>query len=247
VEFEGEVSRERAITYGDDDLTDAEDDFETWAGRIAVTHFLSRKLDLLAEYSFAGTDFFRDGGENEDFIVHGPSAGFRYRLGDNLPIQLTFGFLEREQEVSGRETAITVNGNLGQWEFFRNATLQFTVSSGYTDSNLGAEQLGFGFYYDAQLILGYRFHRDWRTEFQGYYRKNRFIDNEENEDPGEEVRDDRIQEYRTVLSYQMRRWLSFQISYAYRDVNATETEDSYTENRVTVQVGVTTPRPFRVY
>ncbi len=247
MEFEGEVSRERAVTYGEDGLSDAEDDFETWSGRVAITYFLSRRLDLLAGYTFAETDFFRDGGRNEDFLVHGPSAGFRYRLGDDLPVQLTLGFLERDRAVGGRETAITVNGTLGQWEFYRNATLRFDVSSGYTDSNLGAEPLGFGFFYDAQLILGYRFHRDWLAEFRGYYRKNRFVDFEENEDPRGEVRDDRIQEYRTVLSYQMRRWLSFQLSHAYRDVNATETEDSYTENRVMFQVGVTTPNPFRAY
>jgi hypothetical protein len=247
MEFEGEVSRQRAVTYGNDNLSDPDDDFETWSGRIAVTRFLSRKLDIIGGYAYASTDFFRDDGENEDYSVHGPSVGFRYRLKEDLPVQLTVGFLERDQEISGRETAVTLNGTLGEWEFYRHATLQFNASSGYTDSNLGAEPLGFGFYYDARLILGYRFHQDWRAEFQGYYRKNRFTDFEDQEEPSGEVRDDRIQEYTAGLSYQMRRWLFFQITYVYRDVNATEVEDSYTENRVTFRVGLSSDRPFRIY
>lgn len=247
MELEGEISRERAVTYGEDNLSNAEDDFETWSGRIAATHFLSRKLDILGDYTYAKTDFFRDGGASEDYTVQGPSVGFRYRLKEDLPVQLTVGFLERDQEVSGRETAITFNGTLGEWEFYRRATLQFNASSGYTDSNLGAEPLGFGFFYDARLILGYRLHRDWRADFQGYYRKNRFTDFEDRTDAFGEVRDDRIQEYTAALSYQMRRWLFFQVTYVYRDVNATEVEDSYTENRVTFHVGLSAERPFRIY
>jgi hypothetical protein len=247
MEFEGDVSRERAITYGSDDLTDAADDFETWSGKIAVTRFLTRKLDLLGSYQFSRTDFFRDDGENEDYVVHGPSLGFRYRFDEDLPVELSIGFLERKQKFSGSETAITVNGSLGQWEFYRHATIQFGVSSGYTDSNLGAERLGFGFFYDAQMILGYRLHRNWQAEASGYYRKNRFLDYQDRNDPTGEIRDDRIQEYRASLSYQMRTWLALQIAYAYRDVNATEAEDSYTENRVTFRMNVSAPRPFRLY
>jgi hypothetical protein len=247
MEFEGEVSRERAITYGSDDLTDAADDFETWSGNISVTRFLTRNLDLLGSYRFSQTNFFRDGGENEDYFVHGPSAGFRYRFDEDLPIELTAGFLERNQELSGRETAITVNGSLGKWEFYRRATIQFDVSSGYTDSNFGAERLGFGFFYDAQMILGYRIHRNWQAEFSGYYRKNRFLDYQDRNDRTGEIRDDRIQEYGASLSYQMRTWLALQIAYAYRDVNATDTEDSYTENRVTLRMNVSPTRPIRLY
>lgn len=247
MEFEGDFFRERAITYGSDDLTDAADDFETWSGKIAVTRFLTRNLDLLGSYQFSRTDFFRDDGDNEDYVVHGPSLGFRYRFNENLPIQLTAGFLERDQEASGRETAITVNGSLGQWEFYRNATIQFNVSSGYTDSNLGAERLGFGFFYDAEMILGYRFHRNWIGEASANYRKNRFLDYQDRNDPTGEIRDDRIQEYRASISYQMRTWFALQIAYAYRDVNATEAEDSYAENRVTFRMNVSAPRPIRAY
>lgn len=246
LELDGEISRERAITYGNDGRTDASDDFETWSGRLMVTHFFRRNLDIFGEYTYAHTDFFRDDGNNEDYTVQGPTLGFRYQLAEEIPLELSLGYLVREQERSGREAAITVNGALGEWAFVRSGTLRFDATSGYTDTNLGAERLGFGFYYDAELVLAYRFSPEWSASMRGYYRRNRFLDYEDRQDPTGEIRDDRISEFSAGLSYQMWRWLFLQIRYAYRDVKATEAEDSYTENRVTVQIGVSPPRPWRV-
>jgi hypothetical protein len=246
MEFDGEISRERAVTFGDDGLSDAADDFETWTGRLAVTRFLSRDLEIFGDYTYSRTDFFRDDGGNENYTVQGPSLGFRYRMAEDIPIQLGIGYLLRDQEISGREGAFTLNGSVGQWEFARDATLRFDVSSGYTESNLGAERLGFGFYYDAQLNLGYRFDPYWTADAGAYYRKNRFLDYEDRTDPTGETRDDRILEYRAGLSYRMRTWLFFRLGYAFRDVSATDEVDDYSENRVTFQMGVSPPRPWRI-
>lgn len=242
--FDLDMYRERAVTYGNDGLSDPADDFETSEGTFRATRFLRRNLDVFAEYTFGQTDFFRDDGGNEDFFFHGPTLGFDYRIREDLPLALSVGYLVRDQERSGREDAITFNGSVGEWEFVRDATLRFSAESGYNQSNLGAERLGFGFYYDAYLVLGYRIDHRWTAEASARYQRNRFLDYEDNRDPFGETRDDRVQEYGAGFVYRPRRWATLRLRYVYRTVESTEPGDSYRENRVTLQVGLTPARPI---
>ncbi len=246
--IETEFYYKKAITYDDDnDLTDPTDDFNTWFGSAEIYRQFNRQWKGIFGFRYSRTDFqgpdvFDPDGEDfeEDYTVYEPSAGVEYLMMDELPLALRVGYLIREKEFSGTESAITVNGRLGAWQFVRNGSLKFNVASGYDESLLDAERLGFGFYYNADLAIDYIFSKNLKGDVYGFYERNRFID-------FEDTRNDRVIEVGTGLSYTPLRWLLLNFSYRHREVDSTEENDSYRENRIMMKAVLSPYRPFQLY
>ncbi len=245
MEADGYVTK--AITYTSEGLTDHSDDFETWYGSLTLTHQFERRLEGFVRYMTSATDYVGDSENNEeyeDYILYEPSAGFRYVLAEGLPVSLSLGYLVRDKKFTGKESAITINGELGSWKFCRYGSAKFSVVSGYNEDHFGPENLGFGFYYKADASVEYVFSQYVTGRVYGRYLRNRYLDNEET---GGETRNDKHREAGAGLVFQPQKWMSVRVDYIWRDVSSTDEQDSYEENRILLKIGLSPARGIRIW
>ncbi|MEZ4526349.1 MAG: outer membrane beta-barrel protein [Desulfobacterales bacterium] len=245
IEAEGYITK--AITYNSENLTDLSDDFETWRGSLTLTHQFGRRLEAFFSYMHSATDYMGDDEKNddyEDYILYEPSAGFRYILAEGLPFSLSMGYLVRDKKLTGKESAITLNGELGSWKFCRYGSAKFSASSGYNEDYFGPDNLGFGFYYRADASVEYVFSQYVTGRLYGRYLRNRYLDNEET---GGETRNDKNRELGAGLVFQPQKWWFLSADYIYRNVSSTDEQDSYKENRILLKIGVSPARGIRIW
>ncbi len=229
--LESDTSYEKGISYDNHGLTDPSDDFDAWKFNIRITKQFTRNFEFFFQYHQALMNFKNNDETDtahEDYKVFEPSFGFQYNFTDKIPMSLTIGYLIRDME-SGKENMITLNGKIGDWEFAKNASLNFMASSGYNQDNFGAEQMGFGFYYDARLNVNYIFSKYIKGNIYGLYKRNRYLDNEGIKD--KDTRDDSTKEIGAGFDIKPYKWMLINISYKFRDVNTTIDKNSYTDNR----------------
>lgn len=220
---------EKAITYTGEGMSDTSDDFKTWYGLIKVNKKVNHRLDAFIQYGQTIMDFMGDDMDTPDYIVYEPSTGIKYILAQDIPLSLSVGYLVRDIDHKGLESAITINGELGAWKFTRYGDISFKASSGYEEDYLGAEHLGFGIYYDAGFNINYIFSRYISGKFSGFYKRNKYLDLEE-------TRNDKTKEIRCSLIFQPAKSFFMGIDYSIRDINSTLEQDSYKENRIILKI-----------
>ncbi len=242
--MEAEGSCTKAITYTSEGLTDPSDDFESWQGSLMLTHQFGRHLEGFVRYASSSTDYMRDDGKNEDYILYEPSAGIKYILAEGIPLSLSMGYLVRDKKLTGKESAITFNGELGAWKFCRYGFAKFSAASGYNEDHFGPENLGFGFYYNADANVEYIFSKYITGSVYGRYQRNRYLDNEES---GGETRNDRNREVGAGLVFQPWKWWFMRVDYIHRNVSSTDDQDSYDDNRILLKMGISPARGIRIW
>jgi len=234
----------KAITYTSEGLTDPSDDFETWYGSVKLTHQFHRHLEIFARYASSATDYIGSDGTDEDYTLYEPSFGIRYLPAKGLPMNLSVGYLVRDKKQTGKEAAITVNGELGPWKFAKYGSVKFKADSGYNEDHFGPENLGFGFYYNADLSAEYIFSQHVKGTAYGRYQRNRYLDNEET---GGETRNDKSREIGAGLVFHPEKWWSVRLDYIHRDVSSTDEQDSYEDNRILLKLGISPARGIRIW
>ncbi len=245
---ETDVYYNKSITYTDEGLSDPSDDFQNAYASFTLTRQFSRKLEAFVTYTLSRTEYRGKGAgtdeDSEDYTVHEPSLGIRYILAEGLPLHLRIGYLVRNKEITGKESAITLNGDLGTWKFCRYGSVTFRAASGYNEDHFGAENLGFGFYYNADMKAEYVFSHYLTGNMYGRYLRNRYLDNEEK---GGDTRNDRTWELGCGLTYQSEKWWFMRLDYIYRNVNSTASEDSYEDNRIILKMGLSPGKGIRIW
>ncbi len=218
-------------------FSESSEDFNNWYGSLKLTKKFTRHLEGVVQYAHTIMDFKGDG---EDYKIYDPSVGVSYTLSEGVPLSLTIGYFTRDRQESKNESALSVNGDIGKtWMFSRYGSLSFATSSGYDESYFGAEKLGFGIYYDAQCTAKYAFTKYLSGNIYGSYRKDKYMDIEEN------TRNDETREAGSGLTYR-KKWLSVMLNYFYRTVESTSGENDYEENRIHLKVMLSPFRPIRI-
>ncbi len=227
-----------SVSYMDGRFSDATKDFNNWNGSIKLSKQFSSRLTGFVQYAHTKTKFSEGG--NESYNIYDPSIGFTYLLGDKIPLTLSLGYFIRDMEFSQDEAALSLNGNIGKSWTFGRTTINFTGNSGYDQSYFGAQALGFGVFYDIKSALKHSFSRDTIGDVFASYRKDKYLDlknsrNDENREAGAGI---------TWFLFQ--KWASVRLGYTYRDVISTSSENSYTENRVSLMFSISDPRLLRI-
>ena len=97
--------------------------------------------------------------DTENYNIYNPSAGVRWRISEDADFTLDVGYFVRDREESDDDAGLTVDGDLGKTWRFRRGSIGINGSSGYRESYLDAENLGFSLYYGAECEAEYSFTR----------------------------------------------------------------------------------------
>lgn len=213
------------------------EDFDNLSGGIRMNKAFSRRFSGFAGYRHEQIAF-RDP-EQADYTVHTPELGFSYQLTEEIPLSLSLGYPIRVMENGESQARFTLNGDLGKEWTFKRGAVSFSADSGYDMSYFGAEQLGFGYYYNVQGGGRYTFSEHLSATLSARFQKDEFTEKEDQRD------DTTTQLESGIIFRPPGKWLTVRLNYLYQTVDATEAIDSYTENRVTATVTLAPARPIR--
>lgn len=213
-------------------------DFTNYYGNTRMIARVNRHLDTSVGY--AHTEMVYDG-DNENYSIYNPYVGIDWAISEDSNFAIDAGYFMRDRETSEDEDGFTIDGDLATSWRFRRGSIRLSGSSGYRESYLDAENLGFSMYYGADCDAEYGFTK----EIRGYLFTSYDVDEYQDAAPGEEGRTD----YRTKVGGGITsiayRWLRLRLEYAFRFLDSTEDDYDYRENRVLLRISVVPPRPFR--
>lgn len=227
-----------SVSYMEGRFSDDTKDFDNWNSMIKLSKQFTNRLTGFVQYAHTMTKFSEGG--NENYNIYDPSVGFTYLLGDKIPLTLSLGYFIRDMEFSEDQAALSLNGNIGKSWTFGRTTINFSGTSGYDQSYFGAKALGFGLFYDIKSALRHSFSKDTTGDVFASYRKDKYIDLEN-------TRNDESREAGAgVTWFFFQKWASARLGYTYRDVISTLSENSYTENRISLMFSAADPRLLRI-
>ncbi len=212
-------------------LYDTSQDYDEWKGTLRVLRNLSRHVQLNAAYSHTSMTWDSPGDEN-DYQVYNPSAGIKYTFDEDGAMGLNLGYFIQDIDSRDNEKGLTVDGNIGRSWRFRGGAFSLNATSGYENSQLNTENLGFNVYYGVQSRLDYRFTRNLGTAIYAAYRNVDYV----NPGPLEDERKDDYVDAGCSLNWQIRKWLGTGLEYSYRNLDSNIDDNDYTVNRIMLKV-----------
>ena len=212
-------------------LYDVSQDYDEWKTTLRVLKNVSRHLQVNAAYSHTAVNW-DPGGDENDYQVYNPSAGIRYTFDENGSMGLNLGYFVQDIDSRDNEKGLTVDGNIGRSWRFRGGSFTLNANSGYENSQLNTENLGFNVYYGVQSRLDYRFTRNLGAAVFAAYRNVDYV----NPGPGEDERKDDFVDAGCSLNWQIRKWLGTGLEYSYRNLDSNIDDNDYTVNRIMLKV-----------
>ena len=208
------------------------DDFDTLKTTIRLSRQINHFMDIYAQYS---QSYMRYKGMSEDYDVSEPALGFSVAMDDAPLFSLQVGYYTMDRETSKDESGMTITGNLGRSFRFKKGSIHCKGSSGYEDSYLSAENLGFSIYHQAEAGLTYGVTPYLQYDFSIQARNDRYMN------LGYK-RIDTIYQAQTGISYLVMAWCTVRFAYEYLNVDVNtahiknqEHNDDYEENRLILE------------
>lgn len=204
------------------------DDFDNWQGGFTLTRQFTKKLSGNVRYAHTYMDF---DGVSLDYHVFDPSVGFSYVLDEDTSLSLNVGYFLQDRQDGDDESGLSLDGNIGKsWQFRRGAII-INGATGYGESYLGAENLGFTTYYQASARGNYSFTKSFSGRILGSFRKNDYVNTTDD-------RNDKIATASIGFTYDPLTisWFNVSLTYTYNKMDSSVDENDYEEDRVQLNV-----------
>ncbi len=243
---------------------DTAPDIEAWYSSLRVIRRLSRQMQV---YGQSRQRLVDQKGSLEDYVlttrrvledwnVYDLQLGTIYAPSENLAIELSGGVVYYDPGLTDDKTELA--GMLDVTKTFREGAVRLYAARGYgealftTRSDLGPSlftETGLSGNYPLTQYITLNAFVSYRRDDYGIDQRvllAQEIDPESPPIPDEELdRTDDLYGAGAGLTYELRSWVSFDLVYAYRNVESNLEIYSYDENRVTFYITLTTPRAFR--
>lgn len=206
-------------------------DFDNWLGTLKLNGHLTRRFSLFFQYDQIYRIF--TSGEDNNYVVYAPSAGFAYNITQNIYSRLGMGYYYHEIENESDQNNVFLNAEISTAWNYRRGSIGLTGLTGLSQNDFGAQNLGFQRFASMQITADYKFTRKLSGNARAYYRFGLTPIPEDYEDD-----DDLTTNYLQAglgFSYRPARWLSMRLGYTLNKYISSN-DDDYTENRALLTV-----------
>ena len=226
-------------------------DSDLWGGRFRLIRRFSRTTDGWLEYKYGNVKYTSgralsvvpgDGQPtivvNEDYQVHDARVGVDYAIAEDITFTADVGWAIKVNDVTDNQDGGVFN--LALRKAFQRGGFRLEAGAGYDlgTFNTTAQNFGVTRFYRAGATGDYQLFRRLYGDIYGAYRHNIYID----------TIPERTQDLYTAgagLTWQPYRWASIRLGYSYRtSYSGLETEE-YTENRILLNLSLSTELPYR--
>jgi hypothetical protein len=219
-------------------LYDISQDFDEINGTFRLIKVLSRQTEVNIAYthSVMTWDRVKRAGQTlseNDYQVYNPSIGLVHNFRNDTKMDLSLGYFVQDIENQDNESGPTVNGNIGKTWMLKRGLFQLSGSSGYEESQLGTDNLGFTVYYGANALFQYSMTRELSSSVDCSYRNNDYVNT------GNSSIDDRTDKIMSAswrLDWDVKRWLRAAFQYRFRQNDSNRNANDYIENRILVSL-----------
>lgn len=226
-------------TYGDytRGLIDGDDDFSTWEGTLQLNKQLDRHFNTFIRYTHTVQRF---DGDTEDYQVYDPAIGLGFVSDEESALLIAVGYYYRDFEDSDDENGLSIVADITKTWNLRRSAFTLIGSSGYDDTQLESERLGFTLFYSLDGSYSYQLLRNFGLDVFAGHTRNDYLDTE----------DDRIDNLSRAgggFSWQILEWLQSELTYTYRIMNSSIDINDYRENRVLLSITIVPARPIPLF
>jgi hypothetical protein len=248
IDLEGVYLRGLYDDASDNQNGTAEDDFNQVLGRVRLNHRLSPTFGIFEQYqqiyrnydgNQAGQTQDGDGQLNQDYMVYAPSVGVFYQFDPTLTASLGVGYFYQQVKDGKDQQGPFPTAEINKLWDYQRWNVRARGSAGLGSQDFSAENQGFTRYVQTDLTGRYNFTRQFFGDAGITYRYSDYI-NGENDEVDHFIRP-------TVgLGYQVFRWMTLQLSYAFTKLEVTNNStDGYEENSVLFTVTLQPDQPWR--
>ena len=214
-------------------LYDESDDFDQINASARLIRKFSRLLNGFVQFTYTTLDYDGNSEDADGYIL---SAGFDYKILDDISLSFDAGYSWLDRDISDDESSMYAD--VGLTKTFKKGVLYLTGSGGFKGPNYGAETLGISEFYEIGSSIRYQLTKYLSGNAFASYRYDDYL--EETPD-----REDKTTKAGLGLSMQVLKWMALGLDYTYRTVDSDRDVEEYSENSVFFGITLFPPRPFR--
>ena len=226
-------------------------DSDLWGGRFRLIRRFSRATDGWIEYKYANVKYTSGRvlsvvpgfGQptivvNEDYQVHDARVGVDYAIAEDITFNANVGWAIKVNDVTDNQEGGVFN--LVLRKAFQRGGFRVEAGAGYDlgSFNTTAQNYGVTRFYRAGATGDYQLFRQLFGDIYGAYRRNKYIDTFPE-------RDEDLYLAGAGITWQPVRWGSLRLGYSYRQSVSDINENEYTENRILLNLSLSTELPYR--
>ena len=226
-------------------------DSDLWGGRVRLIRRFSRTTDGFLEYKYGNVKY--TGGRvfstvpgfgqptlvvNEDYQIHDARVGVDYAIAEDITFTANVGWATKVNDVTANQDGGVFD--LVLRKAFQRGGFRFEAGAGYDVGTFNTTSQNYGVtrYYRAGATGDYQILRRLYGDIYGAYRHDKYIDTFPE-------RDEDSYTAGAGITWQPFRWGSLRLGYSYRQSVSDINENEYTENRILLNLSLSTELPYR--
>ncbi len=221
--------------------------FNNYDGRLRYNHRISQLTGLYGEYHQIyrqwddPTDTFTTAGQlQQDYLVYAPSVGVFHQFDPTLTASVGVGYFYQQVKNGSDQKGPFFQSDVNKFWDFERWSVRLRTASGIDSQDFSGDQQGFERYVLAEGVARYFFTRDFFGDTGLRFRFSDFLNSENNE------KDFRYT-FDVGLGYQMTRWATVRVGYAFNKLDAMNSTDDYEQNRYYVTLTLSPDQPWRLF
>jgi hypothetical protein len=224
---------------------DPTDDFKNYAGSIRFIARTKTRFSIFTQYNQVYRDFDNDFGDNTDYMVYAPSAGFTYVVEKGLNLRLGGGYFYQEVDGDDDEQGIFSNSQIDKTWNYRRGFINLTALTGIGQNDFGSENIGLERSAAIQGSAKYEFTRKLFGDINGRYRYSDVIGNADQ--GADDNTGEKVHRYRAGagLTFEPLKWMAIRLGYNFNKVDSEDNRDDYDEHRGLLRITLSPDKPYR--
>jgi hypothetical protein len=218
-------------------------DFDNYLGTLRFLGRMTRHFALFAQYDQAIRDF--TSGDDNNYVVYAPSAGFTYDIDEDTFLQLGLGYYYQDIDNEQNQENPFINGEISKTWNYQRGNINLAGLAGLTQNDFGAQNQGFQQFGTVQASGLYNFTPRIVGDTSAYYRYS-FTPGQSTDVDDQDDQTDHRAQFNAGIGFVPTRWMNIRLGYTlnYYSTDA-ENEPDYFENRALLTITLQPDRPWR--
>jgi hypothetical protein len=222
---------------------DPSSDFDNYLGTLRFLGRMTRHFALFFQYAQAVRDF--TSGDENNYVVYAPSAGFEYDIDEDTFLRLGLGYYFQDIDNEQNQENPFINGEVSKTWNYQRGNINLAGLAGLTQNDFGAQNQGFQQFGTLRASGLYNFTPRIVGDTNAYYRYS-FTPGQTTDTDDQDDQTDHRAQFNAGIGFVPTRWMNIRLGYTFNYYTTnTNNEPDYHENRALLTITLQPDRPWR--